>query len=39
LLTPHIGYVTDGTYQVFYREAVENIAAFLAGHPVRVLNA
>jgi phosphoglycerate dehydrogenase-like enzyme len=38
LLTPHIGYVTDGTYQVFYREALEDIAAFLDGHPVRVLN-
>jgi phosphoglycerate dehydrogenase-like enzyme len=38
LLTPHIGYVTDGTYQVFYREIVEDIAAFLAGQPVRVLN-
>jgi phosphoglycerate dehydrogenase-like enzyme len=39
LLTPHIGYVTDGTYQVFYREAVEDVAAFLAGDPVRVLTA
>jgi phosphoglycerate dehydrogenase-like enzyme len=39
LLTPHIGYVTDGTYQVFYCEAIEDIAAFLDGHPVRVLNA
>jgi phosphoglycerate dehydrogenase-like enzyme len=38
LLTPHIGYVTDGSYQVFYREIVEDIAAFLAGHPVRILN-
>jgi phosphoglycerate dehydrogenase-like enzyme len=38
LLTPHIGYVTDGTYQLFYREIVEDIAAFLAGHPVRILN-
>jgi phosphoglycerate dehydrogenase-like enzyme len=38
LLTPHIGYVTDHTYQLFYREIVEDIAAFLAGHPVRVLN-
>jgi phosphoglycerate dehydrogenase-like enzyme len=38
LLTPHIGYVTDGTYRIFYREATEDIAAFLAGHPVRVLN-
>ena len=38
LLTPHIGYVTHGTYEVFYRDAVEDIAAFLRGDPVRVLN-
>jgi phosphoglycerate dehydrogenase-like enzyme len=37
VLTPHIGYVTTGTYEVFYREAVEDIAAWLAGAPVRVL--
>jgi phosphoglycerate dehydrogenase-like enzyme len=39
VLTPHIGYVTTGTYEVFYREAVEDIAAFLSGAPVRVLGA
>jgi phosphoglycerate dehydrogenase-like enzyme len=38
LLTPHIGYVTDGTYRIFYREAVEDIVAFLTGDPIRVLN-
>ncbi len=38
LLTPHLGYVTHGTYEVYFREAVEDIAAFLAGDPVRVLN-
>jgi phosphoglycerate dehydrogenase-like enzyme len=38
LLTPHLGYVSDGTYDVFYREAVENIAAWLGGEPLRVLN-
>ncbi len=38
LLTPHIGYVTHGSYQVFYRDVVDDIVAFLAGHPVRVLN-
>jgi phosphoglycerate dehydrogenase-like enzyme len=38
VLTPHLGYVTDETYQVFYREAVEDIAAFVDGSPVRVLN-
>jgi phosphoglycerate dehydrogenase-like enzyme len=35
--TPHIGYVTTGTYDVFYGDAVQDIAAFLAGEPVRVL--
>jgi phosphoglycerate dehydrogenase-like enzyme len=37
VLTPHIGYVSTGTYEVFYREAVEDIAAFRDGSPVRVL--
>jgi len=39
VLTPHIGYVTDDGYRVFYGEAVEDIAAFAAGHPVRQLAA
>jgi phosphoglycerate dehydrogenase-like enzyme len=37
VLTPHVGYVTDGTYQVFFTEAVADIAAWLAGAPLRVL--
>ncbi|TFV44382.1 D-2-hydroxyacid dehydrogenase family protein [Blastococcus sp. TF02A-35] len=37
LLTPHLGYVTRGTYEVFYGEAVEDVAAWAAGSPVRVL--
>lgn len=37
VLTPHLGYVTRGSYEVFYRESVEDVAAFLAGAPVRVL--
>jgi len=37
VLTPHLGYVTAKTYEVFYRDAVEDVAAFLAGTPVRVL--
>jgi phosphoglycerate dehydrogenase-like enzyme len=37
VLTPHIGYVTDDGYRAFYGEAVEDIAAFAAGRPVRVL--
>jgi phosphoglycerate dehydrogenase-like enzyme len=39
VLTPHLGYVTDSTYEVFYGEAVEDVAGFLAGSPVRVLAA
>jgi phosphoglycerate dehydrogenase-like enzyme len=38
VLTPHIGYVTTGGYEVYYRDAVEDIAAFRRGGPVRVLN-
>lgn len=39
VLTPHLGYVTRKTYEVFYRDAVEDVAAFLAGSPVRVVTA
>lgn len=37
VLTPHIGFVTRDTYEVFYRDAVADIAAFRKGEPVRVL--
>ena len=37
LLTPHLGYVTEDQYQVFYRCTVENIQAFLDGAPIRAL--
>ena len=37
VMTPHMGYVTSETYRVFYGDAVEDISAFLAGSPVRVL--
>src|SRR4051794_20410980 len=37
VLTPHLGYVTRGTYEVFYGEAVEDVAAFLSGSPIRVI--
>jgi phosphoglycerate dehydrogenase-like enzyme len=39
VLTPHLGYVTAETYEIFFREALEDIEAFLAGTPLRVLNA
>jgi phosphoglycerate dehydrogenase-like enzyme len=34
LVTPHIGFVTNETYKIFYRDTVANIAAWLAGRPV-----
>ena len=37
VLTPHMGYVTAETYRVFYGDAVEDVRAFLAGAPVRVI--
>jgi phosphoglycerate dehydrogenase-like enzyme len=37
VLTPHLGYVTRGSYEVYYREAVEDVAAWLSGSPLRVL--
>lgn len=37
LPTPHIGYVTEENYRVYYADAIENILAWLDGAPVRVL--
>jgi phosphoglycerate dehydrogenase-like enzyme len=37
VITPHLGYVTEETYRVFYPQALEDVRAFLAGAPVRVL--
>ena len=39
VLTPHLGYVTEETYRVFYGDAAEDIVAFAQGSPVRVLSA
>ena len=38
LLTPHLGYVSTGAYEVMYGDAVEDVAAWMRGEPVRVLN-
>jgi phosphoglycerate dehydrogenase-like enzyme len=37
IITPHLGYVTEDTYMVFFDDAVEDVLAYLAGDPVRVL--
>ncbi|MEW9555435.1 D-2-hydroxyacid dehydrogenase family protein [Nonomuraea sp. NPDC050783] len=38
LATPHLGYVTAGNYHRYFREAVQDIDAFLDGTPIRVLS-
>ncbi|HTO47890.1 MAG TPA: D-2-hydroxyacid dehydrogenase family protein [Burkholderiales bacterium] len=37
--TPHLGYVTREGYRTFYTHAVEDIKGWIAGSPVRVLQA
>jgi phosphoglycerate dehydrogenase-like enzyme len=38
LLTGHIAYVTRDLYRIFYQDAVEDIAAFQAGAPIRLID-
>lgn len=35
--TPHVGFVTERTYRIFYGDTVANIAAWLDGAPIRVM--
>jgi phosphoglycerate dehydrogenase-like enzyme len=37
VLTPHLGYVTRETYDVYFPQALEDIEAWLAGRPIRVI--
>lgn len=37
VLTPHLGYVTEATYDIFYSDALEDILAYAAGAPIRVV--
>jgi phosphoglycerate dehydrogenase-like enzyme len=37
LLTGHVGYVTRELYETFYHDSIEDIAAFQAGTPIRVI--
>ncbi len=38
VITPHIGYVTAPGYEIFYRDIVEDIAAWLDGSPIRIVS-
>jgi D-3-phosphoglycerate dehydrogenase len=37
VLTPHLGYVSQEGYKVYYTDMVDNIKAWLAGSPKRVI--
>jgi phosphoglycerate dehydrogenase-like enzyme len=39
VLTPHLGYVTDDCYRIFYDHIVADIGSWLKGEPVRVIAA
>ena len=38
IIAPHLGYVTEEGYRAFYAGAIEDIRAYVAGEPVRVIN-
>jgi phosphoglycerate dehydrogenase-like enzyme len=38
VLSPHLGYVEESSFRRWYGQVVENIAAFQAGSPVRIVN-
>lgn len=37
-LSPHLGYVTEDVFRMFYAGALEDIEAWLDGAPIRVMN-
>src|SRR5262249_52987384 len=37
VIAPHLGYVTEEGYKIFYGGALEDVKGWLAGQPVRVL--
>lgn len=39
VLTPHLGYVTEENYRVYFQGAVEAVEGYLKGSPVRALRA
>ncbi|QYY79096.1 D-2-hydroxyacid dehydrogenase family protein [Pseudomonas germanica] len=38
LATPHVGYVSRQNYEQFFSQMIEDIQAWVAGHPIRALN-
>ena len=37
VVTPHVGYVTEGLFRVAWQRMAEDVAAYLAGSPIRVV--
>jgi phosphoglycerate dehydrogenase-like enzyme len=37
-ITPHVGFVTDTNYKLWYGQSAEDVAAWLDGRPLRLLN-
>ena len=38
LATPHVGYVSRQNYELFFSQMIDNIQAWSAGEPIRLLN-
>ncbi|MEC8910238.1 MAG: D-2-hydroxyacid dehydrogenase family protein [Chloroflexota bacterium] len=38
LISPHLGYVIDDSYEAFYAGVIENVRAFTSGEPIRTIN-
>ena len=36
--TPHIGYVEQDSYELYFRAAFENVVNFIAGAPTNIVN-
>ena len=37
VLTPHLGYVTRETYDIYFPQALEDVEAWLKGKPIRMI--
>jgi len=37
--TPHIGFVTEENYKIFFQQSFENLRAYLGGEPINVISA
>ena len=38
LILPHLGYVTEENYSIFYQQMLENLEACLSGSPIRIIS-